>query len=195
MPNSIVDQRFAFEDGDDAGRDAKRSGNGGRGDSVGSSNHGAQQEAGTEVERADKVVRKQRDAQHGKPHEADGQHGDGDEVAPEIAVVRLPRSGVKQGRKNDGEEEVGPQRDLWNMWDERDAKAREHEQDGIRYIDASRETCKERHHDQEEEQDDFERMRAAGREHVSRVSEDSLNQSAADLPEGDVQWRSQSFEG
>ena len=139
----VIEQRFAFEDGGDDGGEAERARDGGCGDGVGCGDDSAEQEAGAEVELGDEAVGEEGDAEHGEGDEPGGQHADAEEILAEAARVGLPRGGVEQRRKEDEEDDVRRERDARNVRKEREDQTCEHEQDGIRHVEASREAREE----------------------------------------------------
>jgi len=108
------------------------------------------------------VVGEEGDAENGEEDEAGGEHRDGDEVATELSPVGLPRGGVEQRRKEDEEDDLGVERDAWDVRDEGDRQASEDEEDRVGELQALGETGEQDDNDQKEETEDFQRVDVEG---------------------------------
>ncbi len=90
----VVEQTLAFENVDDALRQADALGDGGGGDGVGGGNHGAQDKTDAPIETHENPGDRGGDAEHCECHQADGQGGDAGQVISEFAPRGKPRSGI-----------------------------------------------------------------------------------------------------
>ncbi len=151
----VVDEAFAFEDVDDALREAEIFGDGGGGDGVGGGDDGAEDDAEAKIEWSEGVVCGFGDSPNGEADETEGEKEDADDVVFEVAPTGEPCGGVEQRRKNDEEDDVGADGDVRDAGDEAEDESGDDEDDGVGDLDFTGEGGEDDDEEEQEKKDEF----------------------------------------
>ncbi len=129
--SGVVDQAFAFEDGDDASWQADAFRDGGGGDGVGGGHYGAEHNAKAPIKGSEGIVRRRGYAKYRESNQAKGEEQDAGDVVFEIAPGGEPCAGVEERRQNHQENYVGIHGDFGNLGNEAESEAGDDENDGV----------------------------------------------------------------
>ena len=127
----IVDQTFAFQNGDDAARDAQAFGNRRGGDGVGRGDDRAQNESDRERQ-MEEMKRQPGDRHRGKEDEPDGEQRNGTEVGAEIAPRGEQRRRKQERRQEEKKNQFRIEPDLGQSGNQTNQQSADDEKDGIR---------------------------------------------------------------
>ena len=127
----VVEEAFAFEDGDDLLREAEARGDGGGGDSVGSSNDGPKDEAEAEIKRREGPVSGLGYTEDGESDETECEQRDANDVVGEVAPTGEPCGRVEKWWKDDQENDFGIDSDARNAGNEAEYEAGDDQDDGV----------------------------------------------------------------
>jgi hypothetical protein len=162
----VVDQAFAFEDVDNALREANAFGDGSGGDGVGSGDDSAEDETEPPVETGEYPCGGSGHAEHRETDQAESKQENADQVEFEIAPGSQPSRGVQKRGEHDEEDDVGIQRDFGNAGNEAEKQAGDNEHDGIRSLQFAREGGKDDDEKKQNQEDDFDCVDSAALHHV-----------------------------
>src|SRR3954451_5188352 len=151
----VVDEAFAFENVDDALREAHAVGDRSGGDGVGGGHDGAEDEAEAPVKSAENMRSEDGDAGYGEADQAEGEEEDADDVVFEVAPGSEPGRGVEQRRQEDEEDHVRVQGDVRDAGNEAEYEAGNDQDDGVGELEFASQRAEKDDEEEEQEKDDF----------------------------------------